>query len=238
MMGACMRRPLLSVLAEPIVHAGSCWSTRTFWQRRLWRAWAQTAARTSSSLSPFSLTERTPAPRSAFHDKARTLIWQSACWAGGVSTAALTAAATERRYVAGGVACLDLDSMAWKWVAQLDLTTDETRHRAHVYSPPVVADLEGDGAVEVCVAVLLFAARMMPSYFAPMAVQVIVGTSLGFLYVLDATGATKPGFPVQVIWRAASRGGQAPTHTRCCCALLRATGGRHSGPRGGGGLGG
>ena len=44
----------------------------------------------------------------------------------------------------------------------LDLTTDETTFKALIHSAPTVADLDGDGRAEV-----------------------IVGTSLGLLYVLD-----------------------------------------------------
>ena len=46
---------------------------------------------------------------------------------------------------------------------QLDLTTDSTKLRAYIYSAPTVVDLEADGQMEV-----------------------VVGTSMGFIYVLGA----------------------------------------------------
>ncbi len=55
----------------------------------------------------------------------------------------------------------------------LDLTTDETVYRAYLYSSPTVADLDADGKLEV-----------------------ILGTSLGFIYVLDHKGAVRPNFPI------------------------------------------
>jgi outer membrane protein assembly factor BamB len=47
--------------------------------------------------------------------------------------------------------------------------------RAYVYSSPTVADLDHDGKLEV-----------------------IIGTSVGFLYVLDHFGQLKPGWPRQM----------------------------------------
>jgi len=62
------------------------------------------------------------------------------------------------------------------WSEQLDLTTDESMLRAHIYAAPTVADLEADGSLEI-----------------------VVGTSMGFVYVLNArTGKTKQGWPVQL----------------------------------------
>ena len=58
----------------------------------------------------------------------------------------------------------------------LDLTTDETKLRAYIYSSPAVADLDGDGTMEIA-----------------------VGTSMGFVYVLaGADGKLRDGFPVQM----------------------------------------
>ena len=63
-----------------------------------------------------------------------------------------------------------------KWSVHLDLTTEETKLRAYIYSPVTVADLDGDGELEV-----------------------IVGTSMGFLYVLSGKhGKLRDGFPVQL----------------------------------------
>lgn len=78
-----------------------------------------------------------------------------------------------KKYVAGGVAAFDVLSGKMKWHTHLDLTTDETLYRAYIYSSPTVADIDNDGKLEV-----------------------ILGTSLGFLYVLDHTGSVKPGWPV------------------------------------------
>lgn len=65
-------------------------------------------------------------------------------------------------FIAGGVACWDLHAQEWSWMVHLDLTTDKTRLSAMIYGSPTVADLDGNGRSEV-----------------------VVGTSLGLLYVLD-----------------------------------------------------
>merc|ERR1719217_772673 len=63
-----------------------------------------------------------------------------------------------------------------KWSTHLDLTTDIVQYRAYIYSSPTVADVDGDGKMEAG-----------------------VGTSVGFVYVLDAeNGNAKPGWPVQM----------------------------------------
>ena len=78
-------------------------------------------------------------------------------------------------YIAGGVACWDLASQEWSWTVHLDLTTDKTRFKALIYGSPTVVDLDGDGRSEV-----------------------IIGTSLGLLYVLDGeTGFARRHFPIQ-----------------------------------------
>eukprot|EP00741_Cyanophora_paradoxa_P017524 tig00020996_g16928.t1 len=79
------------------------------------------------------------------------------------------------KYVAGGIAVLDLATGKLKWLEHLDLTTDETQYRAYMYSSPSVGDVDGDGRVEV-----------------------VVGTSAGWLYALDGAGKTKPGFPIEM----------------------------------------
>lgn len=116
------------------------------------------------------------------------------------------------KYVASGVAVFDLKTHALKWVQHLDLSTDlvqyrcaqlaalrlvarpdsavllPERHRpeggthprggarrAYVYSAPTLVDLDHDGKLEI-----------------------VVGTSVGFIYVLDHLGNAKPGWPKQM----------------------------------------
>lgn len=43
----------------------------------------------------------------------------------------------------------DLHTRALKWSQHLDLTTEATTFKAHMFSPPTLADLDGDG--KVCV---------------------------------------------------------------------------------------
>eukprot|EP00656_Telonema_subtile_P012705 TRINITY_DN16409_c0_g1_i1.p1 TRINITY_DN16409_c0_g1~~TRINITY_DN16409_c0_g1_i1.p1 ORF type:complete len:775 (+),score=189.59 TRINITY_DN16409_c0_g1_i1:112-2436(+) len=79
------------------------------------------------------------------------------------------------KYVAGGVVVFQMDDQSIKWSQHLDLTTDTTKLRAYIYTSPTVADLDGDGRLDV-----------------------IVGTSVGFIYVLDDTGRVFSGFPIQI----------------------------------------
>ena len=55
------------------------------------------------------------------------------------------------------------------WEQHLDLSVDDEEHgrKAYIYSSPTVVDLDGDRNLEV-----------------------IVGTSMGFIYVFDATTGT------------------------------------------------
>lgn len=79
------------------------------------------------------------------------------------------------QYVAGGVACWDMENQDWTWMVHLDLTTDKTKFNAMIHATPTVADLEGDGRHEV-----------------------IIGTNLGLLYVLDGdSGYSRRFFPMQ-----------------------------------------
>lgn len=81
-----------------------------------------------------------------------------------------------RKYLASGVVVYDLSSRIIKWSQHLDLSTAYTRYKAAILSSPAVADVNGDGLLEV-----------------------IVGTSMGFLYVLDAkTGDALDGWPIQM----------------------------------------
>ena len=78
-------------------------------------------------------------------------------------------------YIAGGVACWDLAAQQWAWTVHLDLTTDKTKFKALIYATPTVADIDGDSRYEV-----------------------LIGTSLGLLYVLDGeTGFARRHFPMQ-----------------------------------------
>jgi hypothetical protein len=80
------------------------------------------------------------------------------------------------KYMASGVAVYDLNTRMLKWSQHLDLSTAYTRYKAAALSSPAIADLNGDGKLEV-----------------------IVGTSMGFLYVLDpVTGDALEGWPIQM----------------------------------------
>lgn len=80
------------------------------------------------------------------------------------------------KYLASGVVVYDLNSRLIKWSQHLDLSTAYTRYKAASLCSPAIADVNGDGMLEV-----------------------IVGTSMGFLYVLDAkTGNALDGWPIQM----------------------------------------
>lgn len=59
----------------------------------------------------------------------------------------------------------NLDTKQVKWTQELDLSTDSVSYRAYIYSSPTVVDVDEDGFLEI-----------------------IVGTSFGFLYVLHHNG--------------------------------------------------
>ena len=52
-------------------------------------------------------------------------------------------------YVAGGLACWDLNEQDWTWMVHLDLTTDTSKFKALIYSTPTVADIDGDPPVSI-----------------------------------------------------------------------------------------
>ncbi|WIA09420.1 hypothetical protein OEZ85_008825 [Tetradesmus obliquus] len=81
----------------------------------------------------------------------------------------------KEKYVAGGIVVFDLRTRLIKWQQHLDLTTATTKFTAHIFSSPTLADIDGDGHMEV-----------------------VVGTSVGFVYVLDSKGSTRPGWPIQM----------------------------------------
>ncbi|GBG71239.1 hypothetical protein CBR_g8542 [Chara braunii] len=78
-------------------------------------------------------------------------------------------------YVAGGIAVFDLQTKKRKWHVHLDLTTDRTSYRAYIYSSPTVIDLDGDDRLEV-----------------------IVGTGLGYIYMLNSDGTSRKNSPLQM----------------------------------------
>ena len=80
------------------------------------------------------------------------------------------------KYLASGVVVFDLSTRLLKWSQHLDLSTAYTRYKAAALASPAIADVNGDGKLEV-----------------------IIGTSMGFLYVLDpVTGDALEGWPIQM----------------------------------------
>jgi len=79
------------------------------------------------------------------------------------------------KYIASGVVAFQLSSRTLKWSQHLDLTTDVTKYRAYAYASPTLVDINRDGKMEI-----------------------ILGTSVGFLYALDHTGEPLEGWPVQM----------------------------------------
>lgn len=69
------------------------------------------------------------------------------------------------KYVAGAIVVFNLETKHVKWTTPLDLSTDSGTFRAYIYSSPTVADLDGDGYLDI-----------------------LVGTSFGLFYVLDHLG--------------------------------------------------
>lgn len=54
-------------------------------------------------------------------------------------------------YVAAGVVAFDLRTRAVRWQQHLDLSTDSTALKAYTYAAPTLADLDGDGSLEVII---------------------------------------------------------------------------------------
>ena len=76
------------------------------------------------------------------------------------------------KYIGGAIVVFDLELRRMKWYQHLDLTTDSTQFRAYIYSAPTVVDLDGDGYLEI-----------------------VVGTSVGFIYALNHYGDPLPPSP-------------------------------------------
>lgn len=81
------------------------------------------------------------------------------------------------KYLASSIVVFDLDTKQVKWTAELDLSTDKGNYRAYIYSSPTVADLDGDGYMDI-----------------------LVGTSYGLVYVLDHHGNNLNCFLVSVLF--------------------------------------
>ncbi|XP_030479712.1 protein DEFECTIVE IN EXINE FORMATION 1 [Cannabis sativa] len=79
------------------------------------------------------------------------------------------------KYVASSIVVFNLDTKEVKWTAELDLSTDSANYRAYIYSSPTVADLDGDGYLDI-----------------------LVGTSYGLFYVLDHHGNVRRKFPLEM----------------------------------------
>eukprot|EP00002_Diphylleia_rotans_P026782 TRINITY_DN5358_c0_g1_i3.p1 TRINITY_DN5358_c0_g1~~TRINITY_DN5358_c0_g1_i3.p1 ORF type:complete len:504 (+),score=104.96 TRINITY_DN5358_c0_g1_i3:60-1571(+) len=79
------------------------------------------------------------------------------------------------KYLGGGIVVFDLDAKTLKFSVHLDLTTTQTTYRSYIYSSPSVADLNRDGRMEI-----------------------LIGTSLGFIYALDHDGKLQRGFPLEM----------------------------------------
>ncbi|KAG1675745.1 hypothetical protein FOA52_012401 [Chlamydomonas sp. UWO 241] len=79
------------------------------------------------------------------------------------------------KYVASGVVVFDLRTRQVKWEQHLDLSTDATTFKAYAYASPTIIDLDSDATMDV-----------------------VIGTSMGFLYVLDCMGEPRAGWPIQM----------------------------------------
>jgi hypothetical protein len=87
----------------------------------------------------------------------------------------LPAGVDPEMYAASGLVCWDMQAQEWSWTVHLDLTTTKSKFQGLMYASPTIADLDGDKRMEV-----------------------IVGTSLGMLYVIDGeSGFVRHNFPLQ-----------------------------------------
>ncbi|KAG9453874.1 hypothetical protein H6P81_006778 [Aristolochia fimbriata] len=79
------------------------------------------------------------------------------------------------KYVAGAIVVFNLETRQVKWTTPLDQSTSSGTYRAYIYSSPTVADLDGDGYLDI-----------------------LVGTSYGLFYVLDHHGKVRENFPLEM----------------------------------------
>ncbi|PRP84827.1 hypothetical protein PROFUN_07481 [Planoprotostelium fungivorum] len=68
-------------------------------------------------------------------------------------------------YVASGIAVFSLTTGRLRWILNLDITSENSQYPAYLHSSPTVADFDADGKLEI-----------------------LMGTGLGTLYVIDAHG--------------------------------------------------
>lgn len=173
---------------EPkLLRPGTSSSTRTLSRLRRSRTSTAMAHQNSWLLSrTFSMTIHPHASHGTACLSIRTIMWYAARAHPSPSGMSTCLSHLVFRRQAGGVLAVDPLSGSVKWSVHLDLTTERTKLRAYIYSAVTVADLDGDGAVEVA-----------------------VGTSMGFLYVLaGADGELRDGT------FARSHPMLTPTHTR------------------------
>ncbi|XP_020272976.1 protein DEFECTIVE IN EXINE FORMATION 1 [Asparagus officinalis] len=79
------------------------------------------------------------------------------------------------KYVSSGIVVFNLDTKQVKWTADFDLSIDSGTFRSYIYSSPTVADLDGDGNLDI-----------------------LVGTSFGMFYILDHRGKVREKFPLEM----------------------------------------
>lgn len=69
----------------------------------------------------------------------------------------------------------DLQRRTLEWQVQLEQTTNTIEYRAYIFTPPTIVDIDQDGFMEI-----------------------VVGTSQGFVYVLNHKGENREGWPIQM----------------------------------------
>ncbi|KAI4324423.1 hypothetical protein MLD38_029915 [Melastoma candidum] len=80
------------------------------------------------------------------------------------------------KYMAGSIVVFNLDTKQVKWTKDLDVSVaDPQGFQAYIYSSPTVADLDGDGNLDI-----------------------LIGNSLGLFYVIDHQGKVRDNFPLEM----------------------------------------